>query len=175
MFYSKKDPVTLRSDKIYKHVLGTPVESDELVFHEDDETFGTFVYKSKSKKYIIIGSYSTLTSEYRTLLADEPDGEFKVFSPRERGLEYSISHYGDAFYILTNKDGATNFKLMKVREGNTVSDEWQEFIPHRDDVLLQDVDIFKDYYVLSERENGLNKLKITRWDREGWLLSSFRQ
>jgi oligopeptidase B len=164
MFYSKKDPVTLRSDKIYKHILGKPTANDELVFHEADETFGTYVYKSKSDKYIIIGSYSTLTSEFQILKADEPDSDFAVFSPRERGLEYSISHYGDSFYVLTNKDKATNFKLMKAREGNTTSDHWEEFIPHREDVLLEDVDIFKEYYVLTERENGLNKLKITRWD-----------
>ncbi len=164
LFYTKKDPVTLRSDKIYKHKLGTPSEDDELVFHEKDDTFGTFVYKSKSKKYIIIGSYSTLTSEYQTLRADDPDGEPKMFSPRTRGLEYGVSHYGDHFYILTNKDGATNFKLMKVGEGDTASAQWEEFIPHRKDVLLEDIDIFKDYYVLSEREGGLNKIKIVRWD-----------
>ena len=164
LFYAKKDPITLRSDKIYRHILGTPSEEDVLVFHEDDETFNTYVYKSKSKKYIIIGSASTLTSEYQFLEADDPTAEFKIFSPRKRGLEYSIAHYGNYFYVLTNKDGATNFKLMKVGEENTSSKNWKEFIPHRDDVLLEDVDIFKEYYVLSERENGLNKLKITRWD-----------
>lgn len=164
LFYTNKDPVTLRSDKIYKHVLGTPSAQDELVFHEEDETYNTFVYKSKSKKYIIIGSFSTLTSEYRFLAADEPNGTFKVFSPRTRGLEYSVYHYEDAFYVLTNKEGATNFKLMKTNETNTHHDNWQEFVPHRADVLLEDVDIFKDHYVLSERENGLNKLKIERWD-----------
>ncbi len=164
IFYTKKDPVTLRSDKIYKHVLGTPAASDELIFREDDETFGTFVYKSKSKKYIIIGSYSTLTSEYQTLNSDDPNGTFKMFSSRERGLEYSIEHYEDYFYVQTNKDKATNFKLMRVKESNTNSDYWEDFIPHRKDVLLEDIEIFKDYYVISERENGLNRIKIVRWD-----------
>ncbi len=164
LFYTKKDPVTLRSDKIYKHKLGTSSEEDELVFHEEDETFSTFVYKSKSRKYIIIGSYSTLTSEYQILDADDPDGSFRVFSPRERGLEYSIYHYNSNFYVRTNKDNATNFKLMKVGEQNTSSANWEEFIPHREKVLFEDIEIFKDYYVLSERDNGLNKLKITRWD-----------
>ena len=164
LFYTKKDPVTLRSDKIYKHKLGTPAEDDELVFYETDETFSTFVYKTKSRKYLVIGSVSTLTSEYQTLPADEPDGKFKVFSPRDRGLEYSISHYQDDFYVLTNKDEATNFKLMRAAVGKTDQSQWQEFIPHRDEVLLEDIEIFKDYYVLSERENGLNKMKITRWD-----------
>ena len=164
MFYSKKDPVTLRSDKIYRHKFGTEATEDKMVFHEEDETFGTYVYKSKSNKYLIIGSYSTLTSEFRTLNAETPYADFQVFSPRARGLEYSIAHYDDTFYILTNKDKAKNFKLMKVGENNTASEHWQEFIPHREDVLLEDIDIFKDYYVLSERENGLNKLKISRWD-----------
>ncbi|PRX55136.1 S9 family peptidase [Flagellimonas meridianipacifica] len=164
LFYTKKDPVTLRADKICKHILGTSSEEDELVFHEDDDTFNTFVYKSKSREFIIIGSVSTLTSEYQILEADNPNGNFKVFSPRERGLEYSISHYQDRFYILTNKDGATNFKLMQTSLNSTESNSWEEFIPHREDVLLEDVDIFKDYYVLSERKNGLNELKITKWD-----------
>ncbi|WP_422079874.1 S9 family peptidase [Ulvibacterium sp.] len=164
LFYVKKDTVTLRADKILKHKLGTSSSSDIEVFHEQDETFGTYVYKTKSKKYIVIGSYSTLTSEFRTLRADEPDGEFKIFSPRERGLEYSIVHYKDAFYVLTNKDKATNFKLMRANEEDTSSEKWEEFIPHREDVLLEDIEIFKDYYVLSERENGLNRIKITRWD-----------
>ncbi|WP_282161744.1 S9 family peptidase [Ulvibacterium marinum] len=164
LFYVKKDSVTLRADRILKHKLGTPSSSDTEVFHEQDETFGTYVYKTKSKKYIVIGSYSTLTSEFRTLRADEPDGEFKIFSPRERGLEYSIVHYKDAFYILTNKDKATNFKLMRAGEEDTSSEKWEKFIPHREDVLLEDIEIFRDYYVLSERENGLNRIKITRWD-----------
>ncbi|MEX0274238.1 MAG: S9 family peptidase [Flavobacteriaceae bacterium] len=163
-FYTKKDPVTLRYSKIFKHVLGTPESEDTLVHDEQDETFDTYVYRSKSKKYIIIGSSSTLTNEYQVLGTDDPNGQFKVFSPRQRGLEYSIAHYGDAFYILTNKDGAKNFKLMKTPEHATSVENWKEFIPHRDDVFLEDVDIFRDYYVLSERENGLNKLKITRWD-----------
>lgn len=164
LFYSKQDEVTLRSDKVFRHKLGTEASEDVLIFNEKDEAFGTSVYKTKSKKYIVIVSYSTLTSEYQILRADDPDGEFKVFHPRTRALEYAISHYGNEFFILTNKDGATNFKLMKVGEDNTTSDNWQEFVPHRKEVLLEDIDIFKDYYVLSERRNGLSELKIARWD-----------
>ncbi|MEZ2414139.1 S9 family peptidase [Muriicola sp. E247] len=164
LFYTKKDPVTLRSDKIYKHVLGTSSEEDELVYHETDETYNTYVYKSKSQDYIIIGSNSTLTSEYRILAADDPNGTFKVFSPRTRGLEYAIYHFGSDFYILTNKDGATNFKLMKTSEKATSSENWEEYLPHREEVLLEDIEIFKDYLVVSERDNGLNKIKVSRWD-----------
>lgn len=163
-FYTKKDPVTLRSDKIYKHVLGNPSEKDELIFHEQDSTFNTFVYKSKSKKYIIIGSYSALTSEFQILNTNNPNGDFKLFSERKKGLEYSIYHFENNFYILTNRDKATNFKLMKVDEKNTSSENWEEFISHRPTILLEDIEIFKDYYVLTERDNGLSKLKITKWD-----------
>ncbi|MDC6389703.1 S9 family peptidase [Maribacter sp. PR1] len=163
-FYTKKNTVTLRSDKIYKHILGTPTSEDELVFHEEDDTFSTFVYKTKSKKYIVIGSYSTLTSEFQIMSLERPEEGFRTFSPRVRGVEYSILHYGESFFVLTNKNGATNFKLMKVGEENTEADYWEEFIEHREHVLLEDVDIFKDYYVLSERENGLNRIRIVRWD-----------
>ena len=164
LFYTQKDEQTLRSDKIYRHRLGTSSEKDELIFTEEDETFGTFIYKTKSKKFLVIGCYSTLTSEYRILNADTPFEEFKVFQPRERGLEYSVSHFEDSFYILTNKDNATNFKLMKTSEENTSQENWEDMIPHREDVLLEDIDIFKDYLIVSERKNGLNEIRIIRWD-----------
>ena len=165
LFYTRIDEQTLRSNKIYKHTLGNESILDDVVFTEEDETFNTYVYKSKSKKYLIIGSSSTLTSEFRILNANEPNGKFKVFQPRERGLEYSISHYGDKFYVLTNKDNATNFKLMKTSENKTFKENWVDEIPHRSDVLLEDIEIFKDYLVVSERSNGLNKINIKRWDK----------
>lgn len=164
VYYTLKDPETLRSDKIFKHVLGTDPKNDELIFQEKDETFFSYIYKTKSKKYIVIGSSSTLTSEFRYTSADDGGSEFTIFQERTRGLEYSIAHYEDAFYILTNKDKATNFKLMKTSEENTAMDAWVDVIPHREDVLLEDVDIFKDFLVVSERTNGLNKIRISRWD-----------
>ncbi len=164
VFYTKKDPVTLRSDKIYKHVLGTDPSKDKLIYEEKDDTFGTYVYKTKSKKFIIIGSYSTLSNEYRFVNADTPDHPFKIIQPRERELEYSVAHYQDHFYILTNKDGAKNFKLMKTPETKTGKENWVDVIPHRDDTLLEDISIFKDYLVLEERNNGLGKIRIKRWD-----------
>ena len=163
LFYTRKDEQTLRSDKVYKHILGQK-NAEELVYNEKDETFNAFVYKTKSKKYIVFGSGSTLTSEYSFLDADNPDEELTVFQPRIRGLEYSISHYKDSFYIITNADKATNFKLMKTSVDKTTKENWEEVIPHREDVLLEDIDIFKDYLVVSERSNGLNKIKVTRWD-----------
>ncbi|RLJ68781.1 oligopeptidase B [Lacinutrix venerupis] len=164
LFYTKKDDVTLRSDKIYKHQLNTDTSKDILVYHEKDDTFNSFVYKTKSKKYIVIGSSSTLTSEYRILEANNPDGEFKVFQERVRELEYSIAHYNDSFYIVTNKDNATNFKLQKTAESNTTKENWIDVLPHRNDVLLEDIEIFKDYLVVNERQNGLNKIRIISWN-----------
>jgi len=164
LFYSKKDEVTLRSDKIYKHKLGQNSIDDTVVFHEEDDTFNTFVYKTKSKKYLVIGSSSTQTTEYRFLDANTPDGEFKIFQERDRNLEYSIAHYQNSFYIITNKDEATNFKLQKVEESNTDKANWEDVIPHRKDVLLEDIEIFKDYLIVNERENGLNQLRIISWD-----------
>lgn len=164
LFYSRKDPQTLRSNKIYKHQLHSDTALDQMVFEETDETFYAFVYKDKSEKYIIIGSTSTLTSEYRFVPADTPDAAFQVFTPRVRGLEYSIDYYEGSFYVLTNKDGATNFKLMKTPENATDSSKWVEVIPHREEVLLEGVDIFKDYLVISERSEGLHQIQVRRWD-----------
>ena len=163
LFYSRKDPITLRPDKIYKHKLGTDSANDVLVYFEKDETFDVSVFKSKSKKYIIINADSTLTSEYQTVLSATPDADFKVFQKRKRELEYTISHYGDSFYILTNKDDATNFKLMKTPETKTQAKNWVEVIGHREDVLLEGIDIFKDYLVVSEKTNGLNQINIIPW------------
>ena len=166
IFYTKKDPVTLRSSSVYRHVLGTPTSDDVEVFHEKDDTFGTYVTKSKSDKYIIIGSYSTVSSESQYLDADNPTGEFTMIQPRERDLEYSVSHFGGHFYLLTNKGNATNFKLMKTPISKTSKENWLDVIPHREDTLLEDFSIFKDFLVLEERTNGLNKIRIKRWDKK---------
>ena len=164
LFYAMKDEVTLRSNKIFKHKLHSDTNQDIEVYHEADETFNTFVYKTKSKKYIVIGASSTLSTEYRILNADTPDAEFKVFQKRTKDLEYSIAHYDDSFYVIANSDGATNFKLLKTNENTTGKEYWKEVIPHRKTVLLEDIEIFKDYLVVNERENGLNKLRIISWN-----------
>nr|WP_298994982.1 S9 family peptidase [uncultured Polaribacter sp.] len=166
IFYTKKNPVTLRSEKIYRHVLGTPTSEDVEVYYEKDETFGTYVTISKSKKYIIIGSYSTTSTEAQFLDADNPTGEFKVLQPRVKDLEYNVAHYKEHFYLLTNKDKATNFKLMKTPVTKTTLENWIDVIPHREDTLLEDFSIFKEYLVLEERSNGLNKVRIKRWDNK---------
>ena len=167
MFYTRQDLVTLRSDKVYKHVIGTDAALDKVVYYEKDETFNVSVSKEKSRKYIVISSSSTLTSEHRILPSDQPNGKFKVFQRRNRGLEYGISHYGDQFYILTNKDGATNFKLMVTPESATSKDNWIDVIPHDDAVLLEGIDIFKNFLVVEERSDGLNKIRIMPWGGNG--------
>lgn len=164
LFYTSKNEHTLRSDKIFKHKLGNTVKNDVLTFSEDDDTFGTSVYRTKSKIYIVIVSYSTLTTEFQILNADNPDGKFKMFQPRVRGLEYSINHYQNEFFIVTNADNATNFKLMKTHENATEISNWKDLIAHREDVLLEGIDIFKDFLVISERCNGLNEIRVRRWD-----------
>lgn len=164
LFYCRKDAKTLRADTIYRHERGTDPSQDVKVYFEKDDTFDVSVYKSKSKKYIMITSESTLTSEYQYVLASDPTAPFTVFQKRTRELEYSVSHYGNHFYIVTNKDGATNFKLMKTEEGKTEKEYWLDVLPHREEVLLEGIDIFKDFLVVSERSEGLNKIRIMRWD-----------
>lgn len=164
LFYAMKDEVTLRSHKIFKHTLNTKSDKDLEVYHETDETFNTFVYKTKSKKYIVIGSSSTLSSEYRFINADNPSLDFKIFQKRTENLEYSIAHYNNHFYVISNIDGATNFKLSKTSELATEKENWEDIIPHRASVLIEDIEIFKDFLVINERENGLNKLRVISWN-----------
>jgi len=175
IFYTKKDPITLRSEKIYRHILGTSTSEDIEVFHEKDDTFGTYVTKSKSDKYIIIGSYSTLSSEAQYLDADNPTGVFTIIQPREKDLEYSVSHFEDHFYLLTNKDNAINFKLMKTPISKVGKENWIDVIAHREATLLEDFSIFKDYLVLEERTNGLHKVRIKRWDKTADYYLPFKE
>lgn len=169
VYYVLKDDVTLRSAKIMKHTLGTPAENDEEVFYEADETFSTFIYKTKSEKYLMIGSESTLTSEYRFLDAGNPGGEFQIIQPRTRGLEYQVDHFGNDFYIRTNLD-ALNFKLVKTPVTKTGKENWQDVIAHRPDVFFEDFDIFKDYLVVSEKKEGITQLRVMPWKGEEYYI-----
>ena len=166
-FYTRQDEKTLRSDKVFKHKLNTDAANDILVYFEKDDTYSVEVTKEKSKKYIVISSSSTMTTEFRTLLADNPEGKFTVFQKRVRGLEYDIAHFGEHFYVLTNKDDATNFKLMKTPELATAKENWVDIIAHREEVLIEDIDIFRDFLVVTERFNGLNTIRIMPWSGEG--------
>jgi len=164
VFYTKRNTTTLRSEKIVRHILGTDPSTDVEVYFEKDEAFSTYVYRTKSEKYIIIGSSSIVSTEYSILEADNPSGKFRLFQKRERDLEFNIDHYNNHFYILTNKDKATNFKLMKTLETETSKENWVDVLVHREDVLVEDISIFKDFLVVEERINGLSKIRIIRWD-----------
>ena len=162
VFYSEQHPETLRTEKVYRYSLKT--HQKELVYFEKDETFSVFVYKSLSRKFIYIGSHSTLTSETLYIPVDKPLDKFKVFAPREKDHEYTVTDGGDKFYIITNKN-AKNFKLMTAELGHTDIKSWKELIPHRADVYLQDATVFKNHIALDERRNGLTEIQLT--DRMG--------
>ncbi len=161
IFYTIKDE-SLRSYKVIRHTLGTPVEEDAEVYHETDETFSAFVYKTKSKKFIVIGSYATVSQEYQILDADKPYGDFTMFQKRERDLEYGISHYQDKWYIRTNLD-AKNFRLMTCPLNATSKENWTEVIPNREETLLEGMEMFSKHLVLSERTDGLTNIRIIPW------------
>lgn len=161
VFYTTKDE-SLRPEKVFRHKLGQT--TDQEVYHESDETFVCGAYRSKSGQFIMIASGSTVSNEYRFLDANNPEGQFAVFQKRERDLEYSVAHYNDFWYIVTNADKATNFKLMRTALDKTEKENWEEVIPHREHVYLENLEIFKDFLVTEERENGLTRIRIKRWD-----------
>lgn len=163
LFYSTKDE-SLRSCKIMRHKLNDNPDNDELVYFEDDVTFNCFVGKSKSRRYIMIVSESTLSSEIRFIDADRPYDEFKIFQKRQDDLLYGIGHYGNDFYILTNADGAKNFKIMKTPVDKTEKENWVELLAVRDNVLIEDFDLFSDFLVIEERCEGLVKIRVRSWD-----------
>ena len=162
VFYTRQDPNTLRWHQIYRHTLGTDPARDELVYEEPDDTFYSFVSKTKSEDFLLIGSTQTLSAEYRYLDANNPAGTFEVIQPREVNHEYRVDHHGNYFYIRTNWD-AKNFRLMRTPLAATTKDHWEEVIPHRDDVLLSRIETFKDHLVVSERKNGLIQMNIRPW------------
>lgn len=159
LFYSKQDPETLRTYQIWRHKLGTDVAEDVLIYEETDETFDCYVTSSKSGKYIIIGSSQTICDEYRFLASDDPEGSFTLFAPRKRGLEYDIGHYGDHFYIRTNQD-AENFRIMTTPVDATTEENWQEIVPGRKETYLEDFEIFDNYLLTVETEEGLTKFRV---------------
>ncbi len=163
LFYARQDPETLRSYQIYRHRLGTQPSEDVLVYEETDPIFSVSVWKTRSERYIFIESEQTLASEFRFLDADDPTGELRMIAPRERDVEYSVSHVGDRFIIRTNLD-AENFRLMEAPVANPGRENWRELIPGRDDVFLQGVEVFSDFMVVTERRDGLRHLRIIPWD-----------
>ena len=163
IFYVRQHPETLRWHRLYRHELGTDPADDVLVYEETDETFDMRLSKTRSREFILLTLWQTVTSEVRFIPADKPDEPWQVFEPRRRHHEYDIEHAGDRFYIRTN-DQATNFRLMQTPVDTTSCARWEEVIPHRQDVLLEEVAAFRQHLVLSERKDGLRRLRIRRRD-----------
>ena len=162
-FYGVKDE-TLRPCKIMRHRLGTTAADDVLVYEETDETFVCYISKTKSRKYLIINSDSTLSSECRILESNRPEDTFRVFQQRQPDMLYGIDHYGEHFYIQTNADGAKNYKIMRTPVDQTEMVHWTEVIAHREKVMIESFTIFSKFFVIEERENGLVKIRIRSWD-----------
>ena len=169
IFYTSKNPVTLLSEKIKKHTLGTDAKTDVVVYDEKDNTNYIGVFKSKNEKYIFIGSQGTLTTEYRMIDADRPETAFKIFTPRSKDVLYDVFPVDGKFLIRTNWN-AKNFRLMECPLDKTEKENWKEVVPNRNDVLLESVDEFKDYTVLSERKNGLNELRVVKKDGSDYYI-----
>lgn len=163
VFYSKQDPETLRSYQIYKHVLGIPPAQDLLIYEELDEEFSCVVHKTKSEKFILIHSESTISSEVRFIPAGQPAAPLQILQARIPNLEYAADHFGEYFYIRTN-DQAQNFKLVKAPINSPSKENWIEVIPHRPEVLLEDFDLFSKFLVTQERSMGLTQIHIQPWE-----------
>jgi oligopeptidase B len=160
LFYTAMDAETLRDDKILSHKLGENIITDDTVFLESDETFSVYLTETKSRKYIVIQSQQTLSTEARLIDAYKPDAPPVIFEPRKVNHEYQVDHLGGEFFIRTNSGGASNFKLMKTPEDKTEMKFWTDVIPHRSDVLFEGFELFNGYLVTSERIKGLSNLRI---------------
>src|SRR6202048_2156135 len=159
IFYTVEDATTKRQYQFYRHTAGSS-GSDKLIYEEKDERFDVYAGKTRSKAYIFLYSGSHTTSEARYIPADQPTAEFKVLEPRKQDVEYYPDHNGSSFYIRVNDTGRS-FRLVKAPVSDPRSANWQEVVPHRASVMLDDTDFFKNYYVLGERENGLPQLQVT--------------
>lgn len=165
VFYTTRDEITLRSDRVWRYSMGEDISARKEIYYEADETFAVGIGRSKSNEYLFLFISSTLSDEVRILEANNPKGEFRVFHPRENDLLYSVDHFEDRFLVLTNYN-AENFRLMETPLNKTGKSNWEEMIPHSKDVLLTDMQVFRDFLVLSQRQNGLAQIKIMPWTKE---------
>ncbi|MDP2777715.1 MAG: hypothetical protein Q8O48_08715, partial [Anaerolineales bacterium] len=155
-----------RADKLLRHRLNTDPKQDTLLFHEKDDTFSLSIYRPRSKKFIMTYHYNTISQEVRFISTGEPDSELKVLQPRRNNLEYYATHHSDSFFVITN-DNARNYKLVKTPVSAPGIENWQDVIPHREDVLIEHIDAFEDHIVLHERKNGLKQLRVSNADGTG--------
>jgi oligopeptidase B len=158
LFYVTEDHAK-RAHRLWRHRLGVPV--DDLLYEETDELFRLFVWRSRSRALLFAGSYSFTSTEARFLPATQPDGVWKLVQPREKDHEYHVEHADDIFYIRTNGDGFRNYRLVTAPVSDPGKARWTEILPHREDVMLEDLDVFADFFVAHEREDGLTKLRVT--------------
>jgi len=164
--YTTRDEVTLRTDKVWRHTLGTDAQPDKLLYHERDEATYAMLGKSKSEQFLFISCGYAQNVEWQYLKADQPDGLFEMIKPREKDVYYDVEHHDEYFVIRTNLD-ATNFHIMQAPIGAPGVANWVEMLPERNDVLLAGMDVYRDYLVLNERKGGLKQIHIIRWsDRQ---------
>jgi len=166
LFYTRQHPETLRWYQVYRHTLGTDPSEDVLVYEETDPEFSVSVGRTKSRDFVFITAYQTLSTEVRFVSASEPEADFRVILPREADHEYFVAHFGEHFYLRTNEE-APNFRLVRAPVGDASRERWEEIVPHRDDVLLEGFDIFRDHLVVEEREGGLVRLRVMPWTGDG--------
>ncbi len=152
-----------RADKVFRHTLGTDPSQDVLIYQEEDDTFSLSMFKTRSEKLIMTYHYNTVSQEMRFISTDEPEAELTVLQPREHNHEYYATHHGDSFFIITN-DKAPNFRLMKAPVSAPGKENWQEILPHREDTLVEHIDMFEEYLVLHERRYGLRQLRVSKID-----------
>jgi oligopeptidase B len=169
IFYVTEDPVTKRSDTLFRLVLGgEPVKLHE----EKDELFFIFVYRTKDKKFLVLASRSTDTWDRSLLSSAAPEGAFGTVLPRETGHKYDVEHRGGTLIIRTNKD-AKNFRLVQAPLEDPSPERWKPFVDHRADVLLQDFEVFRDFVVLQEKQAGLNRLRVHAFASGEWKEVAF--
>jgi oligopeptidase B len=162
VFYSKQDPNTLRSDKIYKHELGTEASKDVLVFEEKDQTLSSYIGKSRSKKFLLVQSVRTDASVVRFMEIDNPKATLKVIEPLKENIQYSADHMNGKFYIRTNAD-ATNYRLVSAEETKSGKENWTDVIPNREDKFLEGFELFNDYLAIQETAEGLAHIRMIKW------------
>lgn len=165
LFLTKEDAVTKRSDKLFRHVLGTGAFDE--IYHEKDELYDIYTGKTRDKKYLLVGIEAKDTTEWRYVRADRPQANLAVFLPRKKGHRYYIDHREDTFYVRTDRDGV-NFAVMTAPESDPAPAKWKVFLPHRKDVLLSDLDVFRDFAVAVEKSQAVNRLRIYNFQTKGW-------
>ncbi|HTB97962.1 MAG TPA: S9 family peptidase [Terracidiphilus sp.] len=166
LFYTVEDEEQKRQFQLYRHVLGTEHRADVLIYEEDDERFNIAAGRTRDGAYIVMESASHITSECHALRADDPSGSFTRIAPRIDDQEYSIDHRNGLWFIRTNDKGR-NFRLVTAPIATPGREHWTESLPHRESVMLEDVDLFADFFFACEREDGLPRLRLWRFADQG--------